>query len=95
MNSEQLTRKFERMLKSSQTSAPYLYNHYWTFHALARMKVRGIQLDWVVDALDAPGRPTDNPETFKHIGEMASAIVNRRTHTIVTVGHGQLNEEGK
>lgn len=93
MNNEQLTRKLERMLKSSQASAPYLHDHYWTFHALARMKVRGIQLDWVVDALQVPGRPTNNPDTFKHVGDMASAIVNRVTRTIVTVGFGLLNEE--
>lgn len=95
MNTEQRTRKIEHMLKSRQTDMPELFGYRWSFHALARMKVRGIQPDWVIDALDKPGRPSPDRDVFKHVGDLASCFVNHRSRIIITIGHGTLNENPK
>lgn len=91
---DQRTHQLERQLRARAVTTPHMFGYHWTFHALARMKVRDIEPDWVADALNCPSRSCKKGTVkhVKHIGLMASVIVNLESKTVITVGYGILND---
>lgn len=70
---------------------PLISGYKLTHHAALRMVVRRIEIDWVREALTAPGRPSPVYGTLKYWGDYAMAVVDHDTRTIVTVGFGLQN----
>lgn len=64
------------------------------FHARIRMAARGIELEWVAEALRGPGRPNGSG-TRKFVGDYAMCVVSPELKRIITVGYGRLNEPGQ
>lgn len=89
------TRHLEKRLKAEKHSSPTIDGYALSDHAIARMVIRGIEVDWVRQALTQPSRPArSKPGTVKRVGDLASVFVDPGRKVIVTVCLGRLNDEG-
>lgn len=60
----------------------------YTRHAAIRMAARGIELDWVQEALThGVGRPSPQPGTRRYFGDRAMVVVDPVAKAIITVGY--------
>ncbi|AVJ50739.1 hypothetical protein SEA_OGOPOGO_100 [Mycobacterium phage Ogopogo] len=80
----------QRLIKGRYTIGLAPNGYSLTQHACERMIARRIHMDWVMDALDSPARPSRDG-AVKHVGLSATVVVNHPMKRIVTVGYGLFN----
>lgn len=63
-----------------------------TAHATRRLLERRIHADWIREALRSSSRRGAQPGTRKHVGPLATCVINTFTLEIITVGYGSFND---
>lgn len=85
------TRRLESKIARSDCELPTIDGWRLSCHAAARLVSRRIEIDWIREALNRPGRPNHPSGTRKHVGDMAMCVVSEKSKVIVTVGYGTAN----